>query len=79
MKISWNNVLIGVLVIVTIFLLLRQSSYFTTEEVAKARELFGKGMKDIDVAAELVKMGVKPDDALKVIADVKGSPAKIVK
>jgi len=47
--------------------------------VAKARELFGKGMKDIDVDAELVKIGVKPDDALKIIAEVKGAPAKIVK
>lgn len=79
MKTSWKNVVIIGLVFLIIILLIRKSSYFTTEEVAKARELFGKGMKDIDVAAELVKMGVKPDDALKVIAEVKGSSAKITK
>jgi len=79
MKTSWKNVVIIGLVFLIIILLIRKSSYFTTEEVAKARELFGKGMKDIDVAAELVKIGVKPDDALKIIAEVKGAPAKIVK
>ena len=52
-------------------------STFTTAQVSKARELFNKGLKDIDVAVELVKTGVTPDDALKVIAQAKGSPAKI--
>ena len=52
-------------------------STFTTAQVSKARELFNKGLKDIDVAVELVKIGVTPDDALKVITQAKGSPAKI--
>jgi len=51
---------------------------YTLEHVGHARQLFSKGgRKDIDVAVELIQMGVTPDDALKVIAEAKGKPAKI--
>lgn len=79
MKVQWKDVIIFGLILVIIVTLIFQktSSYFTSTEVGKVKELLAKGRKDIDIAAELVQAGTSPDDALKAIAEAKGSPAKI--
>jgi hypothetical protein len=72
----------GAAIVIAAFVILyllwpRMCSSFTDANVSKARELLGKGMKDIDVTVELVKTGVNPDIAVKAVSEAKGSPAII--
>lgn len=69
-----RDAIILVLILVILFLLWkRTASYFTQADVAKARELKGKNMADIDVVSELVKGGTHPDEALKAVKEAKGA------
>ena len=70
-----KDLAIAVLVLIALFLLWKRytaTSYFSDEDVTKARDMMGKGFKDIDIAAELARKGVNPDDILSVISQAKG-------
>lgn len=79
MKIEWKDVFIfGLVLVIIVTLIFKKSkSYFTSEEVGKAKALLAKGRKDIDIATELIQGGTHPDEAVKAITQAKGSPAKI--
>jgi hypothetical protein len=75
---DWKPITIFVLVIIVLILVVRRVSDFTDADVQKARDLFSKGMKDVDVAVALVQSGLHPDETVKVIEQAKGAPIAIV-
>jgi hypothetical protein len=77
-----KDLAIIVLVLVILFLVWKRKenymSYFSNEDVTKARDMMAKGFKDLDIAAELARKGVDPNDIPKVISQAKGgAPAAI--
>jgi len=75
-----RDIIIFVLLAVALFLLWQRTmctSYFSNEDVNKARDMLSKGFKDLDIAAELARKGVDPNDVLKVIEQAKGAPVNL--
>jgi hypothetical protein len=64
------------LLVVIVFLLLKRRadymSYFSNEDVTKARDMMAKGFSELDIAAELARNDVDPKDIPNVISQAKG-------
>ena len=71
-----KDLAIAVLILVILFLVWKRRSnymsYFSNENVTKAREMMAKGFSDLDIAAELARNDVDPNDIPKVISQAKG-------
>jgi hypothetical protein len=70
-----KDLAIAVLVLIALFLLWKRytaTSYFSDEDVTKARDMMAKGFSELDIAAELARKSVDPKDIPNVISQAKG-------